>query len=95
MMLSPELLLLDEPFAAIDPLTRMDIQEQLLLMHRAEPVTTLLVTHDMHEALLLAEEVVVMDRGKIVARESKSALLERQAGEDPNRLLLSLMSGTE
>ena len=95
MMLSPELLLLDEPFAAIDPLTRMDIQEQLLLMHRAEPVTTLLVTHDMHEALLLAEEVVVMDRGKIVARESKSALLERHAGEDPNRLLLSLMSGTD
>jgi osmoprotectant transport system ATP-binding protein len=94
MMLGPELLLLDEPFAAIDPLTRMDIQEQLLLIHQAEPVTTLLVTHDMHEALLLADEIVVMDSGAIVAQENKNDLLERHAGEEPNRLLLALMSGT-
>jgi len=93
MMLSPELLLLDEPFAAIDPLTRMDIQEQLLALHRAEPVTTVLVTHDMQEALLLADEIVIMERGCIVRAASKNDLLEQYPGQEPNKLLLSLMSG--
>ena len=93
MMLSPELLLLDEPFAAIDPLTRMDIQEQLLALHRAEPVTTILVTHDMHEALLLADEIVIMEAGRVVQAVGKNRLLEQYPGQEPNRLLLSLMSG--
>ena len=93
MMLSPELLLLDEPFAAIDPLTRMDIQEQLLSLHQAEPVTTVLVTHDMQEALLLADEIVVMEAGRIVQALGKQQLLDQYPGQEPNRLLLSLMSG--
>lgn len=93
MMLSPELLLLDEPFAAIDPLTRLDIQEQLLALHAAEPVTTLLVTHDMREALLLADEIVIMEAGRIVHASSKTSLLEQYPNQEPNRLLLSLMSG--
>ncbi|MCZ6827987.1 MAG: ATP-binding cassette domain-containing protein [Gammaproteobacteria bacterium] len=93
MMLSPELLLLDEPFAAIDPLTRMDIQEQLLALHEAEPVTTVLVTHDMQEALLLADEIVIMEAGRVVQAISKTRLLEQYPGQEPNRLLLSLMAG--
>jgi osmoprotectant transport system ATP-binding protein len=91
-MLSPELLLLDEPFAAIDPLTRHDIQLQLLELHKAEPVTTILVTHDMQEALLLADDIIIMEAGKVVRASTKTSLLAEYPGMDPNQLLLSLMS---
>ena len=64
MMLRPEILLLDEPFAAIDPITREDIQQQLLALQQAEPRTSVLVTHDMREALLLAEHIVVLGSGR-------------------------------
>ncbi|MEM6604752.1 MAG: ATP-binding cassette domain-containing protein, partial [Pseudomonadota bacterium] len=50
MMLRPEVLLLDEPFAAIDPITRFEIHEQLLQALEQEPATVVLVTHDMREA---------------------------------------------
>ncbi len=93
MMLGPELLLLDEPFAAIDPLTRLEIQQQLLALHRAEPTTTVLVTHDMQEALLLADDIAVMVAGEILQIVDKTYLLEKYSGADPNQLLLSLMSG--
>jgi osmoprotectant transport system ATP-binding protein len=92
MMLQPELLLLDEPFAAIDPLTRMDIQQQMLALHRAEPVTTLLVTHDMREALLLADDIVVMANARTLHTTGKSQLLARYPDTEPNQVLLSLMA---
>lgn len=93
MMLRPEILLLDEPFAAIDPITRADIQQQLLALHRAEPTTAVLVTHDMREALCLADHIVIMASGKIISSESKAALLERGAGRDPETLLHELLAG--
>jgi osmoprotectant transport system ATP-binding protein len=91
-MLSPVLFLLDVPFAAIDPLTRHDIQLKLLELHKAEPVTTILVTHDMQEALLLADDIVIMEAGKVVRASTKTSLLAEYPGMDPNQLLLSLMS---
>jgi osmoprotectant transport system ATP-binding protein len=92
MMLRPEVLLLDEPFAAIDPLTRLDIQRQMLELHRVEPVTTVLVTHDMREALLLADHIVVMRDGAIVRCEQTSNLRRNFPDAEPNSLLLSLMA---
>jgi osmoprotectant transport system ATP-binding protein len=92
-MLRPEVLLLDEPFAAIDPLTRRDIHRQLLELHRAEPVTTVLVTHDMAEALLLADEIVIIEGGRVVASHARQALLADSGDRDPNELLLELMAG--
>lgn len=89
MMLQPRLLLLDEPFAAIDPLTRRDIHRQLLVLHREEPCTTVLVTHDMREAMLLADTIVVMDRGAVVRQFAVSEL--DASGRDPEELLLSLI----
>lgn len=94
MMLQPEVLLLDEPFAAIDPITRLDIHEQLLALHRAEPVTTVLVTHDMQEAMRLADYLVIMDQGHIKHSASKAALLKDHPQLEPDALLQSLMSGT-
>lgn len=91
MMLKPEILLLDEPFAAIDPITREDIHQQLLTLQQAEPVTTVLVTHDMREALLLADHIVVMQAGLIVLNESREQLLARNPQAEPQALLRSLL----
>ena len=95
MMLRPAILLLDEPFAAIDPITRIDIHEQLLVLHRAEPTTALLVTHDMREALRLADHLVIMDRGRVIHSASEEELLAGMDTQDPDRLLHALLAQRE
>lgn len=59
---NPAVLLLDEPFGALDALTRIKMQDLLLDVHRAEPTTVLLVTHDVDEALQLADRIIVLGR---------------------------------
>ena len=66
MFLQPDILLLDEPFSGVDPLTRADIHEQFLKLMGAESTTVVLVTHDMAEAVFLADEIVVVREGAIV-----------------------------
>ena len=61
----PQLLLLDEPFAALDALTRMRMHALVLELWRAHRPTTLIVTHDVDEALLLADRVLVLEAGRI------------------------------
>ena len=91
MMLRPEALLLDEPFGAIDPITRYDIHQQLLELLGAEPTTVLLVTHDMHEAMLLAQRIVVMHAGRIPIDASVVALRADNPGLEPGALLRELL----
>jgi molybdopterin-binding protein len=62
----PSVLLLDEPFASLDPATRFTLRQQLLELHRREGVTTLQVTHEFQEALQLGNLVAVMSEGRIV-----------------------------
>ncbi|MGX7677368.1 ABC transporter ATP-binding protein [Jatrophihabitans sp. DSM 45814] len=62
---SPDLLLLDEPFAALDALTRLTAQELVVELWRKHSPAVLLVTHDVDEALRLADRVLVMDSGRI------------------------------
>ena len=63
----PSVLLMDEPFGALDPLTRAEMQTLLRdLLHRVQK-TTLIVTHDLEEALYLADRVIFIDEGRIVA----------------------------
>ena len=88
----PRYLLLDEPFAAIDPITRAEIHAQMLQLHAAEPTTTVLVTHDMREALLLAEHIIVIRNGRIAHSEDKASLLQRYDNGDPETLLNALLS---
>jgi nitrate/nitrite transport system ATP-binding protein len=61
--LDPRLLLLDEPFSLLDALTRMDLQDQLMTLWQAERKTVVMVTHDVDEALLLADRIVMMTSG--------------------------------
>jgi len=63
----PRLLLLDEPFAALDALTRIRMHALVLELWRAHRPTTLIVTHDVDEAVLLADRVLVLDAGRIAA----------------------------
>ena len=77
----PHILLMDEPFGALDPVTRDALGESVRALHRELGLTTVMVTHDMSEALLLAERVLVMDAGRIVADEDPAALLAGAGGE--------------
>ena len=65
----PQLLLLDEPFAALDALTRMKMHQLVLALWRTHRPSVMMVTHDVDEAMALADRVLVLDRGKIVAEE--------------------------
>ncbi len=66
MFLRPELLLLDEPFSGVDPLTRRDIHARFLELLAAEPATVVLVTHDIAEARRLASELVIVQDGRLI-----------------------------
>ncbi|MBI4304511.1 MAG: ABC transporter ATP-binding protein, partial [Chloroflexi bacterium] len=56
----PDVLLLDEPFSAVDALTRMRLQDALIRIYMSRPRTTVLVTHDIDEALLTSQQVIVL-----------------------------------
>ena len=78
---SPTLLLMDEPFGALDPVTRDALGERVRDLHENLDLTTIMVTHDMAEALILADRVLVMDQGRIVADETPQALASGKGGE--------------
>ncbi|MDF0543589.1 ABC transporter ATP-binding protein [Sphingobium sp. H39-3-25] len=87
----PELLLLDEPFAALDALTRYRMHDLVLSLWRTHRPAVLMVTHDVEEAIALADRVLVLDGGRIVAEERITA--ERgQRGGLSSRLRAKLLS---
>jgi len=79
LMLDPILLLLDEPMAALDPLVRRRLQDDLKRIFAELEKTVLLVTHDMAEAATLGDEVALMREGRILQRGTMSALVEEPA----------------
>lgn len=76
----PRLMLMDEPFGALDPVTRDALGAAVHDLHGKLGLTTIMVTHDMAEALLLATRVLVMKAGRIVADETPAALLAGAGG---------------
>ncbi len=79
MILQPQIFLLDEPFGALDPMTRNEIQREFLHLQRSEARTIVLVTHDLREALKLAQRLVVLDRGRLVQHGTCGEILENPA----------------
>ncbi|MBD8698795.1 ATP-binding cassette domain-containing protein [Sphingomonas sp. CFBP 13714] len=82
-----KLLLLDEAFGALDPVTRDALGTRIRELHDRLGLTTILVTHDMAEALLLADRVLVMKAGRIVADATPAALVAGEGGDDAQALV--------
>jgi len=83
----PGLMLMDEPFGALDPVTRDQLGEAYRELHDRLGLTTIMVTHDMAEALLIADRILVMSAGRIVADGTPEALLAGKGGEEANALI--------
>jgi osmoprotectant transport system ATP-binding protein len=83
----PHLLLMDEPFGAVDAIVRASLQDETLRIHRALGTTIFFVTHDVDEALRIADRIVVMDAGKIVQADVPLRLLAKPATPYVERLL--------
>ena len=84
---SPRIVLLDEPFGALDAITRADIQTMFDGLRRARRFAALLVTHDLHEALRLADRVAVMRAGRIEQCATPGQLLHAPATDYVRALL--------
>jgi len=85
--LEPRVMLMDEPFGALDPVTRDQLGTAYRALHDRLGLTTVLVTHDMAEALLLADRVLVMQAGRIVADATPHDLLAGKAGAAADALV--------
>jgi len=77
----PELLLMDEPFAAVDPVTRAALQAEIVRIQRATKKTIVFGTHDIEEALILATDIAILDRGRLAQWAAPLDLLEHPASE--------------
>lgn len=84
---SPDILLMDEPFGAVDEITRTQLQEEIKRIHQQTKITILFVTHDIREALKLGTKVLVMDQGKIKQYASPEELLQNPADEFVRKLI--------
>ena len=77
--LDPPIILMDEPFGALDPVSRSRIHDEFIELQRSMHKTIVMVTHDMAEAFKLADEVALMSDGKIVQRGTEADFRERPA----------------
>lgn len=78
---NPNMVLLDEPFASIDAITRLRLQQDVKRIHESAQKTFLFVTHDVNEALLLGDRVMIMDQGQIQQFDTPQQILKNPANE--------------
>jgi osmoprotectant transport system ATP-binding protein len=83
----PEVLLMDEPFASVSPATRRMLQEEFLGFQRSYPRTVLLVTHDLEEARRLADDILILDEGKVQQFGTRQMVLQRPANLNVQHVL--------
>jgi len=91
----PRVMLLDEPFGALDPLTRERLQESFVGIRRRLGLTALFVTHDMVEALMLGDRIAVMSQGRVIQIGSPRDLVQRPADEYVQQLMHTPRRQTE
>ena len=87
LMLDPELLLFDEPLGALDPITRSDLQQELRSIFRELRKTVVFVTHDLGEAAYLADQIVLMQGGRIEQQGGIADLVERPSSAFVSRFV--------
>lgn len=85
----PKIMLMDEPFGAIDAITRMGLQDELLRLQRTLKKTILFVTHDINEAFRLGDRVMIMNQGKICQFDTPKNILEHPADAFTQTLIQS------
>jgi len=83
----PRVLLMDEPFGAVDAIVRTALQDETLRIHRALGTTIFFVTHDVDEALRIADRIVIMNAGKIIQADTPLRVLARPASSYVEQLL--------
>lgn len=83
----PHILLMDEPFGALDSITRYALQDELLKLNQTLKKTIVFVTHDIGEAFRLADRIVVMDQGQIQQIGNKNELMNKPANEFVKKLM--------
>jgi osmoprotectant transport system ATP-binding protein len=83
----PHIVLMDEPFGALDPLTRDALAQDYRRLHDSLGLTTVMITHDMMEALLLADRIAVMREGKLVAEGAPDAMMAHTADDFVSELM--------
>jgi osmoprotectant transport system ATP-binding protein len=93
LMLDPKFLLFDEPLAALDPLVRFDLQEDLKEIFRNLKKTVLLVTHDLSEAVFFGDNIVLMKDGRIIQQGRMDDFINSPADEFVTRFIKAQRSG--
>ena len=89
----PSIMLLDEPFGAIDAINRTKLQDELLKIHKHAGLTCMFVTHDVTEALKLGTRIMIMNQGKIQQFDTAQEILEHPANAYVASLLQSVQEG--
>lgn len=80
-MTNPKIILMDEPFSALDPMSRAALQDELLKLQRKFHKTIVFVTHDMDEAIKLADKIAIMDQGKLIQYDTPENILKHPVNE--------------
>ena len=91
----PSLILMDEPFGALDPITRDELREDIILLKDRLGFAAVMVTHDMAEALLLADRIAVMHDGEVIQYDTPERLLSDPVDERVERMLGSPVKEAE
>ncbi|MGL5641512.1 MAG: ATP-binding cassette domain-containing protein [Paraclostridium sp.] len=84
----PDILLMDEPFGAVDEITRKQLQDEIIRIHKELEVTIIFITHDIKEALKLGTRVLVMDKGEIVQFNKPEVIKKHPANDFVRELVL-------
>lgn len=87
----PRIMLLDEPFGAVDAITRLNLQNELLRIHRETGGTFLFVTHDIHEAFRLGNRVMIMNGGRLLQMDTPETIVRNPADPFVETLIRSAM----
>ena len=81
LVMNPEVILMDEPFSALDPITRNQLQDEIFNIQQTFKKTIIFVTHDMDEALKLADRICIMNKGSIVQFDTPAEILQNPAND--------------